>query len=478
MNRTRLSLAPRAGAFLALSLLAACGGSAAPSAAPASSAATGQAVAASGKPAAAPSAAAAGAASAKPAGSAAASGASGAASTAPIKVGFILPLTGVAAPVGQDNIDAFNLYLQSVNNTVAGRQIQVITADEGQPDAALTKAKQLTENEHVNVLMGINSTASCYAIAPYVKQVQEPLIVSLNCGAESLMTDPKYASPYLVRFTQNGTIINDPAADWAYSAGKRKAVLVTSDYGGGIENGDLFASAFIKRGGSIIQEIYPPLGNSDFGPYLSKLDPSADLIMAFFQGVDALRFGEQYATYSGSNHPTVLELFGSVTSGPNLDQLKDKAVGFVASATYTTDSDTPENKAFMQAFSAKYPGRAISANIGQGWSMAQVLAAAIQKVNGNVEDKQAFMNALYSLTANTAKGPVKLDPQHDVVQNTYIYETVKNGSSYAQKLQKTYEAVSRTWDRTQAEIDALQIGTHKGKWVGVTAAQVDQMEKK
>jgi len=105
--------------------------------------------------------------------------------------------------------------------------------------------------------MGVNSTASCYAIAPYVKQAQIPLIVSLNCGAESLLTDPKYASPYITRFTQNGTIINDPAADWAYANGKRKAIVLTSDYGGGIENGDLFASAFIKRGGSIVQELYP-----------------------------------------------------------------------------------------------------------------------------------------------------------------------------------------------------------------------------
>jgi branched-chain amino acid transport system substrate-binding protein len=462
MNRTTMPLAPRIGALLGLSLLAACGGGAAPVAsAPASTTA---AASTASSP------------SAKPAASTAA--ASAAASTAPIKVGFIVPLTGVAAPVGQDNLDGFNVYLQSINNTVAGRKIEVVTGDEGQPDTALTKAKQLTESEHVNVLMGINSTASCYAIAPYLKQAQQPMIVSLNCGAESLMTDPKYASPYLVRFTQNGTIVNDPAADWAYANGKRKAILLTSDYGGGIENGDLFASAFIKRGGSIVQELYPPLGTSDFGPYLSKLDQSADLIMAFFQGVDALRFGDQYANYAGSSRPTVLELFGAVTSGPNINQLKDKAVGMVASATYTTGIDSPENKTFIQAFQAKYPGRPIAANIGQGYSMAQVLAAAIQKVNGRIEDKPAFMDALYGLTANTAKGPVKLDSQHDVVQNTYIYETVKNGTGFEQKLLKTYEGVSRTWDRTQQQIDALDIGSHKGKWVGVTSQQVEQMEKK
>jgi len=453
----------RAAAILiTLSVAAACGG-----AAPAGSAPAGSSAAAVAKSP--PSSA-----GASPSGAAAASAPAGGS----VKVGFILPLTGVAALVGQDNLDGFNVYLQSIGNTVAGRKVEVITADEGQPDTALTKAKQLTESEHVHVLMGVNSTASCYAIAPYVKQAQIPLIVSLNCGAESLLTDPKYASPYITRFTQNGSIINDPAADWAYASGKRKAIMLTSDYGGGIENGDLFASAFIKRGGSIIQELYPPLGNSDFGPYLTKLDQSADVFMVFLQGVDGLRFGEQYATYAGAHRPTVVELFGAVTAGPNLDQLKDKGVGFVASATYTTGQDTLENKAFIQAFQAKYPNRTISASIAQGYSMAQVLAAALQKVNGKVEDKQQFMEALYSLTANTAKGPVKLDKEHDIIQNTYIYETVKNGDRFEQKLLKTYEGVSRTWDRTQQQIDALNIGSHKGKWVGVTSQQVEQMEKK
>ena len=461
-HRPRLSPVASWAAILgALSLaLAACGG-----AAPAAS------VAPSGSP----------AAPAKAPASSAAAPASAAASTAAagtIKVGFIVPLTGPAASVGKDNIDGFNAYLQSINSSVAGHKVQVIPADEGSPDTALTKAKELTESQQVDVLMGVNSTASCYAIAPYVKQAKVPLIVSLNCGAESLLTDTKYASPYIVRFTQNGTMINDPAADWAYSNGKRKAIVLTSDYGGGIENGDLFSSAFIKRGGSVVQELYPPLGTSDFGPYLSKLDQSADVFMVFLQGADALRFGQQYPTYAGANKPTLIELFGAVTAGPNLDQLKDKAVGYVASATYSTAEATPENKSFMQAFGAKYPGRVISVSIAQGWSTGQVLAAAAEKVNGDLHNRQKFMDALYSLNVNTAKGPLKLDAQHDIVQDIYIYQTVKNGDGYEQKLLKTYEGVSRTWDRTQQEIGALDIGSHKGKWVGVTAAQLAQMEKK
>ncbi len=416
-------------------------------------------------------------ASSKPQGSGQASAATAGNS---IKVGLVIPLTGVSANLGKDNQDGFNLYLESINYTVAGRKIEVLTGDEtSQPDTALTKAKALVENDHVNLLMGVNSTATCYALAPYVKQQQVPLMVSMNCGAETLMTDTKYASPYMVRFTQNGSLINDPAADWAYSSGKRKAVILSSDYGGGLENSDLFASAFIKRGGSVVQELYPPLGNNDFGPYLSKLDRSADLFMVFLLGSDALKFGEQYNDYvGGSNKPTLLELFGGISAGTNLPILKDKVVGFVGASTYSTAIDTPENKAFIKAYQAKFPNGALSANVAQGYSMAQVLEAAIKKVNGRVEDKQQLLDALYSTTAQTAKGPVALDKEHDVVENMYIYETTKAGSGYEQKLLKTYEGVSRTWDRSQQQIDAIKIGTNKDKWVGVTAQQVQQMESR
>src|SRR5581483_6574825 len=124
--RTSIRLSGGTAILVGLTVLAACGGGAAPAGSPASSPAAASAAA---KPAGA-------SASAKPVASAAAS----ASSTGSIKVGFIVPLTGVAAPVGQDNLDGFNVYLQSINNTVAGRKIEVVTGDEGQPDTALTKA--------------------------------------------------------------------------------------------------------------------------------------------------------------------------------------------------------------------------------------------------------------------------------------------------------------------------------------------------
>ena len=198
----------------------------------------------------------------------------GAAAT-PIKIGIIEPTTGTSAELGKDNEDGLRLFLSSVDDTVAGRKIEAVFADDqGKPDVALTKAKALVENDHVQVLLGMNHTPVCYAVAQYVKQARVPLLVTGNCSAQKLTTSPQFASPYLARFTQTSSGMADPLADWASKQGYHKAVLITSDYGGGLEEGDAFASAFIERGESIVQELHPAQGTSDFGPFLAQLQTS------------------------------------------------------------------------------------------------------------------------------------------------------------------------------------------------------------
>ena len=471
----------RLGASLITALaLSACGGGAS---APASSAPPAPASAAASKPAAAastpasaaaagkPAAAASGSASAKPAasGSAAAKPAAGGS----IKIGYINSTTGSLANVGKDNDDAFQLYLDSIGGTIAGRKIEMSFADDAAaPDTGLTKAKQLVESDHVNLLMGLTSTPVCYAVAGYVKQAQVPTIVSGNCGAESLMYDSKSTSPYIVRFTQNGTGISDPLADYGFKKGYRKAVLITSDYGGGLETGDGFSSAWVGRGGSIVQEIHPPLGTNDMGPYVSQISSNGDVLVTFMPGVDSLRFSEAYGTYAAGSTRPVLDHFGGTISGSNFAQSKNQVVGFTGDYAYSPALETPGNQALLKAWNTKYPNRPVSTDTGVGWSAAQILEAALKQVNGNVEDKLAFMNVLYALKLDTAKGTVSLDKEHDVVQDIHFWQAQKQGNEVGLKIVDTYKGISRTWDRTQQQIEAFKFGTYKGKWVGMTKEQL------
>ncbi|HLY64943.1 MAG TPA: ABC transporter substrate-binding protein, partial [Chloroflexota bacterium] len=307
------------GSILVL-LLSACGGASAP-AAPVSNSAppatsSSSAGTASAKPA--PASGATTSAAVRPAASAASGG--------PIKLGVIVPLTGTTADSGLNQRDGINLYLDQAHNTMAGRPVEVTFADsQSKPDMALPKAKELVENQNAKALLGFVLTPECYAVAGYVKEAQVPMIVSNNCGAVHLTTDPKLASPYVFRTTFNNQGQIAPLADWAYNQGLRKTILTASDYGGGYEIADAFAWAFVHRGGQIVQELYPALGAPDFGPNLAQLSPNADSVFAFFPGADGLHWAQQYPDYAGNRKMQVMAGAGALARDGNLTQLGDKA---------------------------------------------------------------------------------------------------------------------------------------------------------
>ncbi|HEX6513548.1 MAG TPA: ABC transporter substrate-binding protein [Chloroflexota bacterium] len=440
--------------------LAGCGGASTPT----SSAPVGSQSSASLKPAASASVAA----SAKPTASASAAPAG-----QPIKIGLIEDATGVLANTARDNIDAFNFYLASINNTVAGRPIQVTVADtQLKADVALTKAKQLVENDKVNIISGLIVTNECYAVAPYVKDVQMPTVVANGCVAQNLMMDDKYKSPWQVRTSDSNTQVTDPAVDWAIKQGLRKASMMSIDNAGGVEASDTFASAFISRGGTIIQEQHPAFGTADFGPYVSQIDPSADVLFVFETGIDGLRMGQAMASYSGAKRPVILDSINGITDASNVPQLKDKAEGIITSNVYSRAFDGKLNQDFIKAWSTKYPDRLVGPAVAHSYSAAQIMVAAIQKVNGNVEDKQAFMNALYGVSAETVKGPLKLDQDHDAIENVYIAKMVKKGDGVDEQLLDTYKEVPANWVRTPDQLRTFPFGTMKGKWVGMTRDQI------
>lgn len=398
-------------------------------------------------------------------------------SAAPIKIGLLEALTGPIARVGKDNMDGFKLYLSSLNDTIAGRPIEVIVADTtGQPDVALAKVRDLVENQKVDLIAGVNQTPECYAVAQFVQKAQVPLVVTGNCGATYVTVDAQYNSPYLIRATANSGLVQ-AIGNWVATQGYKKAVLFTADYAGGLELNDIIGGAFVRHGGTIVQELHAPVGTTDFGPYLTQLHPEADVILAFEPGADGLRFGQQYPNYAGRHKAQVVDILGQITGGANLAQLGDAAVGIIATSWYSEASDTPQAQQFAKAVAAAYPDRALSADLAIGYAGAQVIAAAIAKVNGNVQDRPALLNALYATNIDTPRGNVTFDEFHDVIGTVFVYQIVKDGDKYRQKLLQSAGGAKQLANYTLEEMKAAHFGKLKGKWVGMTKEQLGDLLK-
>ncbi len=224
-----------------------------------------------------------------------------------------------------------------------------------------------------------------------------------------------------------------------------------------------------------MQEQYPALGTTDYGPFVAKLDPSADVILVVLFGADGLRFYQAFNSYSGQKKTPILDLSSGITAGPNRSQLGDSVLGIVASYIYTTAYDSPVNKSFVQAWTQQYK-RYVAKDGANGYAGAQALEAAIKRVNGNVENKQAFLEAIDATSMETNKGPIKLDSHHDVIQNLYVFDLMKNGSSLDEHLIDTYKDVP-PWGvgRTEQQAAKFPIGQLKGKWVGMNKEQLTKL---
>lgn len=399
----------------------------------------------------------------------------GASKNSPIRIGLILPLTGSFSAEGIPIERGFQLYFNQINNQVDGHPVQLIVADgQGSPAVSLTKAKQLVEDDHVNLLTGIVNTASAYALAPYIRQAKVPLIISGDAGAEDLLINPKFASPYLVRVSQILTSLTDPMAKYLYSQGIRRVATVASEYAGGNETIGGFDSAFIKLGGRIIQEEWPPVGTTNYGPYISQLNPNAQTVVTFLPGSDGLHFAEQANQY-GLKTP-LADIFGVMSFETNLQQLGNKADGIIADAVWSSQYSTTQNKAFIQAYQKAYNEPPI-VDSAAGYAGAQFIVAALKKVGGNVQSVSQLLQALYQTKVDTVEGPFSLDQYHDITKNIYVYQIVNKNGQPGQKLLQVYNDVGLTWDRTVQEITAFPWTSVKGRFVNITQSQLAQAVK-
>ena len=440
--------------------LSACGSEAAPSAAAVSSAGAAKPASSAGAPA-----------SAKPAGSTPASG-------QPIKIGFLHGFTGPSAQQAKDNYDTFNLYLDTIGNSAAGRKIQVIQADsKAAADTALTKAKELVENDKVDLLAGMNLSTECFAVAPYVRDAKIPLVITDNCAAVRLMTDPRFASPWMVRTSTNGSGAQ-VLADYVLKQGITKADVVSIDNSGIQESADSFSKTFVERGGTIVQEQHPAFGTNDFGPIIAQLDQSADAVVVLEPGIDGLRFGEAWGGY-GNKKLKVIDVIGGPTNSTNLTQLKDKTLGFMGQSQYPPELNNAAAQAWQKAWTPKYPDRTLlGPNTANGWAGAMVVVAALKAVNGNVEDRQAFMDALYKTDLDTNKGHLTLDKNHDVVQSAWVFDVIQGSGGNAQlhQLLQQDNVASDTFNSPQ-DLAKFPFGQLKGKWVGMTKDKLAELTK-
>jgi len=305
----------------------------------------------------------------------------------PIKIGFIVSLTGPFAPNGKDMANAFEMYLDEHKYRLAGREVKLITEDdEGKPATGLTKARGLVESQNVHVIVGPISAAIGYAIAPYVDGKKVPTIFPIVSSED--ITQRK-RSNYIVRTGWSSSQPSHPFGKWAYENLKyRKIAIIGYDFAFGWEVAAGFHRTFEEAGGQVVQKLWSPINTPDYGPYLAQLRRDVDAVYCVFSGADALRFSKQYAD-AGLKERIPLIGGGTFTDEHVLRTMGDEVLGVVTALHYSAALQTPANKKFAGAYEAKY--KQVPSYYSEGMYVAgMALKAALEATAGDIENVDKF----------------------------------------------------------------------------------------
>jgi branched-chain amino acid transport system substrate-binding protein len=369
-------------------------------------------------------------------------GSSSPANTSPIKVGYMVPLTGVFASNGRNELNGFELGLKDFGDTVNGRKIEKIVVDtQADPNTALSQAHQLVENQNIDILEGPLAANEIAAVAAYVGPKGIPTDDLSLCSDIQL--------DYYVKFNNaldSGWACSQPSTQGALYAYNelhwRHIVTIGQDFSFGWLVVAGFAASFKKLGGTIDKMIWAPNTTLDFGPYVSQIPRNTDGVFAELSGQTAVRFTLAYKQFGLKDKLPVLGITQLTDYSALPSEDPEAIIGLKTDAQYCDGIDSPENKKFTDEYKAQYgtyPGYYSDA----GYVKARLLVEALKKVNGNTSDKKAVVKAMRSTSFQAPRGPFKLSgaPAYSPIQNIYICQVQNVNGALRNVPIKTYTNV-------------------------------------
>ncbi|MGE4064786.1 MAG: penicillin-binding protein activator [Rhodospirillaceae bacterium] len=369
------------------------------------------------------------------------------AQAAPIRIGLMAPLTGVAAAGGREIVDGFQMYWSEQNNMAGGRKVEVLVEDDASnPDTALQKARRLVEQTKVDFLAGNLLANTGLAVANYVKGNGVPYFIPVIAAND---------------LTQRGRIKNvirvggyaasqfsPPLADWALKQGYRRVAMIAQDYTFGHEQCGGFAQTFTEGGGTVLGQFWHPLNTADYSPYLGQVASlKPDVVFAMETGADSTRLVQQYASFGLKGKIPLLGAQNTIDQSV-IRTMGAECEGIISAAHFAEGADLPATQAFVKAYSARYDNKIPSLYGFTHYIGAMWIAKAINTINGKIEDRDLFLDTVMKtdLPESPLGKPVRLDAYGNPVYDVFIRRVTRTkDGKYVNAPIDTYPQVSQFW---------------------------------
>ncbi|RED34374.1 amino acid/amide ABC transporter substrate-binding protein (HAAT family) [Rhodopseudomonas thermotolerans] len=201
----------------------------------------------------------------------------------PVKIGLLGDFQSVYSDIGgQGNVEAAKMAIEEMGGTMFGQPIEFISADvQNKPDIAASLARKWYENENVDMIVDLPTSATALAAMEMSKKFEKIMIVT---DAASSDITGKSCSPYTAHWTYDTYSNAHTVGSAIVKNGGDTWFFITADYlfGHSIERdtGEVVKAA----GGKILGSARHPLNNADFSSFLLQAQSSKAKIIGMANG--------------------------------------------------------------------------------------------------------------------------------------------------------------------------------------------------
>lgn len=337
-----------------------------------------------------------------------------------IRVGIVHSLTGTLALEEAPLRDAALMAIAEINQAggVLGQQVCPIVEDSASDPARFEQTvRQLAQTGITTFFGGWSSTGRKLAI-PVLEAFDAQLWYPVQY--EGLECSPQV---FYTGLCPNQQV--EPAVKWLLDQGRDRFYLLGMDYVFPRVSNKVIKAQLNRLGGTLVGEVYPPLGQQDFGEIIQAIrQAQPDVVFSTVNGDANVGLYRQY--HAAGLTADELPIMAMSVSEQETQEIGPAAAGHYAAWSYFQSLETDANPGFVQRFQACYgPQRVTSDPVEAAYTQVYLWRQAVEQAQSS--QTAAVRAAAYGQTFNAPSGPVTLGRNHHLQKPFHIGQILPTG---------------------------------------------------
>jgi len=323
-----------------------------------------------------------------------------------VKIGFVTTLTTGAASIGQDQEKAVKLALKHIDNTMGGKQVNLIMADDGfKPETGKQATDKLVKQDDVDFVAGYIWSHVLLASRKSVLDADK-FLISANAGPSPVAGKLCHENFFSTSWQNDQTPM--AMGETLNQQGVKSLYVMAPNYAAGK---DMVAGVERTFKGEIMGKDMTKWGKD------AQLDFSAELAKAKASGAEGI-----FVFYPGKAGPAFIKQYqqAELQEGG-----MEGVLGSVSTQHWGPDLDNEANKKFVSDFRAEH-GSYPSFYAAQAYDSILLIKSAVDAVNGDLSDQDGMRAAMKKANFASVRGDFTYGNNHMPVQDFYSRTVVED----------------------------------------------------